>query len=140
MRKTYIALMGTIAAAAAIVWIIGPERPNGSAPSNQGAVAEPAVVATGVQRRAVTRDTFQGDWPLVVDEATLQCAPVTVASRDAEIATVVAGGKTYALNGTAHGEGYADLGGMWLDNEDAPGAKVSVSDFIDAARDLCARK
>lgn len=140
MKPVSIALL-VIAAAAVSVVIVAP-RDGPTATTTPRSSDKPrsgqATVHDG--RAAVTRSDFAGDWPVVVDAATLQCYQRTNAGRPTEVATVVISDRTYALNGTARNAGYPDLGAMWLDNESNPGAKVSIADFIDAARALCISK
>lgn len=44
-----------------------------------------------------------------------------------------------AVNGTALSAGFADMEPMWVDNEEIPGAKVSVRDVIDFGEALCGK-
>lgn len=54
-----------------------------------------------------------------------------------QIVTIETAGQTYAVNGTALGRGYTDIEAIWLDNDQIPGAKVSIGALIDAGRALC---
>ena len=88
----------------------------------------------------MSRATFKGDWPLVVQTATLRCAQLPGTGGRLQIATVETSMGTFALNGTAKGQGYRELGPLWLESETNPGARVSASDMINAALALCGRK
>ena len=140
MKPVAVAL-AVIAAAAISVVLVAPDDDVAVAIPHGSTDAPQSHEATGRDGRAdVTRSTFAGDWPLVVNAATLQCEPRLTGGRTTEVATVVISDRTYALNGTAHHAGYPALGALWLDNESNPGAKVSISDFVTAARAICQSK
>ena len=115
------------------------ELPSHIAPTDLEDAAEsgPKPVRNGNKRSlAVSRDRFDGDWPLVVDSAEIHCEP-NLRAPSLQVATVTVAGRTFALNGTAKGAGYAELGPYQLDSEEIPGTKVSSGDLLDTARRLC---
>lgn len=121
------ALLGAFAIGLVVSQVVPDSRQQAVPAQTQAA----APTSPGSQQ--VTHDNFPGRWPVVARRATLRCE-----SSDIPVLTVEIGSTRYALNGTARTMGYADLGAMWLDNDANPGAKVSISDFSDAARRLCA--
>lgn len=124
---------------------VGADRPKDSTlPAPRSKPATAPTPTPNLRRRSgnrfamyVTRDTFDGLWPLVPDRATVLCERSTIDPRY-ELASVIIGDREYALNGTARMQrGYAELDAMWLDNEDIPGAKVSIGPLIAATRAIC---
>ena len=62
-------------------------------------------------------------WPLAVESATILCGEknrLILFVRDSS------GAIEYALNGRAKDAGYPDLGVIWLENPDIPGAKLPM--------------
>lgn len=88
--------------------------------------------------RAVSRDTYEGDWPFTAYSGTLGCID--------KAAYFNAGNETYALSGFSRA--YSDSKGLgwlpvapeqpfWLDNPDIAGTKISVGNMISDALKLC---
>jgi hypothetical protein len=80
--------------------------------------------------RSVSRAEFGDRWPLTVDSGTLRYEPghaVVFRAPD---------GTDYAVNGSAHGGRYRDIGAIWADNTDPATAdyipKVDLAPLIDA--------
>lgn len=108
-----------------------------STPAPPSAPAPALSVRTIGSRREldVARSTFRGQWPLVVETATIACSPRESASTKLMAATVVINGREFRLNGMALG--FPELGALWLDSPTNPGAKVSISDLVKASLELC---
>jgi hypothetical protein len=82
-----------------------------------------------VSRSAFT--TAGKKWPLTVDSGTVAC-------ESGHRVTFTSAGKTYALNGTAKGDGrWADIGPIWADDGSGMGLKVDIGDLIDAGLARC---
>ncbi len=81
--------------------------------------------------KSVSASDFGGDWPLLVDEGTLDCdgGAVTFESED---------GTTYAVNGTAMTvkPELPDIGEIWADDPDTSGLKKSMI-LIDEGLEIC---
>lgn len=93
-----------------------------------GADAEGDDVGTGPIR--VSREDFGDDWPLTVDEGVLACVP-------AFAVVFTAGGETYAVNGQAATQGYADIDPIWADDPDGLAPKKNIGPLIDRGLELC---
>lgn len=68
----------------------------------------------------VSQSEFGDSWPLTVDSGEIECI-------DTYFMVFRSGGETYALNGLAKGQGYADITPIWKDNPKIPGAKMDIS-------------
>lgn len=81
---------------------------------------------------------FGDGWPFKVPEIVLSC---TLLDGRLHIVTFTAGGKTYALNGTARNlakeKRWAEIDEIWRDDPAGHGIKVSVSPIIDKGLSLC---
>jgi len=99
---------------------------------------EPQSEVVADNERAVSRDTYEGDWPFTADSGTLGCID--------KAAYFDAGNETYALSGFSRA--YSDSKGLgwlpvdpeqtfWLDNPDIAGAKISVGNMTSDALKLC---
>ena len=77
----------------------------------------------------VTADEYGDKWPLTVSEARVNLLRGSVA-------ILRAGGRTYALNGTAQSRGYQRIDPIWRDNPAIPGTKISISPLIQRALSL----
>ncbi|HIF6611866.1 DUF2511 domain-containing protein [Serratia marcescens] len=103
-----------------------------------GALLSTSAIA--VPFKAIEKDDFSGQWPFSTDEAQLQCLdgnPFVMNFDD---------NKTYALTGSAavKGKSFGALllepdNKFWVDDKNSPGLKVSLSDVISAALDLCGK-
>ena len=83
----------------------------------------------------IDASSFKGDWPFVASKGVLKC--VFASGGKGKIVTFKTTAGEYAVNGTANSHGFAELDPMWLDNEEIPGAKISVSDVIEYGLSLC---
>lgn len=99
---------------------------------------EPQSEVVADNERAVSRDTYEGDWPFTADSGTLGCID--------KAAYFDAGNETYALSGFSRA--YSDNKGLgwipvtpeqpfWLDNPDIEGTKISVGNMTSDALKLC---
>jgi len=77
----------------------------------------------------VTADEYGDKWPLTVSEARVNLL-------SGKVAILRAGGRTYALNGTAQSRGYQRIDPIWRDNLAIPGTKISISPLIQRALSL----
>lgn len=81
---------------------------------------------------------FGDAWPFKVPEIVLSC---TLLDGRLHLVTFTAGGKTYALNGTARNlakeKGWADIDEIWRDDPAGHGIKVNVGPIIDKGLSLC---
>lgn len=85
----------------------------------------------------IDRDTFDGDWPFAASTAVLRCELFDRGGRRFRALTAEIGGVRYALNGDGVLD-YADLDPLWLeDTRPYHGPKVSLSDVMRTARELC---
>jgi hypothetical protein len=79
---------------------------------------------------------FSEAWPFAVDQLDLLCEP-----GDAVIVVNPADGKRYGVNGAAIGRASElkldSLEGIWVDNPQLPGTKISVSPVINQGIALC---
>lgn len=84
----------------------------------------------------VTSAEMASDWPLTVDTGELACERGTFIK-------FTAGGKTYAVNGSAKdfsrskGLGWRDVREIWRDNPEIPGTKIPISALIAKGQKLC---
>ena len=85
----------------------------------------------------ISADTFKGKWPFVTNKGVLSCMPGP--GGRGKVITFKTSAGVFAVNGTALSGGFADMEPMWLDNEEIPGAKVSVRDVIDFGESLCGK-
>lgn len=96
---------------------------------------EPPVPTTTTPIRtdpaAVSRNTFDGEWPLTVDHGRLRCEPPSI------LLFVEPGGTKRALNGTALMAGYPWINPIWKRTPNQLTPKVYIGDLMDAARKLC---
>lgn len=116
--------------------------PMGTTPVAAARSAPPPTPASNVREKhgprwqmLVTRATFKGKWPLVHSSALLTCTPREKPMQHLSAVTAIIDGREYGVNGTAIG--FSDITPYWLDNEENPGAKVSISDFVQAGLSLC---
>jgi hypothetical protein len=84
--------------------------------------------------RVVTKSDLGAEWPLTVESGTLRCRPFM---SNLHILTIEVGGTVYAVNGTAIGQGYADIEPIWAPNPKIPEAKINIGRLIDLAKSLC---
>ena len=96
---------------------------------------KPSKPAPPSDPHEVNRASFEGTWPLTVSSGRLNCegsdgfGPVTFAAR----------GITYTVNGTAKSQkpDLPEIEEIWKSDPDIPGAKINISDLIDAGLKLC---
>jgi hypothetical protein len=81
----------------------------------------------------VSRSDFGSSWPLTVDSGTLRCE----GQKGAGAVVINADGTDYAVNGTAKGQGYADIDPVWADDPELAGLKISIGPLIDRGLSLC---
>ena len=102
------------------------------------AEAGPAMVKTGRNSAAVTRDTWTGsEWPFTVDAGVLGCVPIAAGP---VLVFTDMDGVVWPLNGIASAHaprvgGRSSINPIW--REDFPGWRVSIGPMIAAARTLC---
>ena len=122
-----------------------PQEHGGNKPATELASSDTQPSGSVVAMPAhVTRADFEIrglKWPLTVNEAELGCSQLS--------RWVLVNNKRYGLNGTAGGQGYADLDPIWKNDEamekalkaagatNEPPTKVSVSDMSEAAARFC---
>jgi len=87
------------------------------------------ITANAAER--VTKSEYGDDWPLTVDSGTVLCRPGHVALFKTE------NGLVYGVNGTATGNGYAQIDPIWRDHPDIEGLKVNIGPITDAALEQC---
>jgi Protein of unknown function (DUF2511) len=80
----------------------------------------------------IRRADFRKWWPFKVKEGTLVCV-------GAGAVTFEANGTVYAVNGTAGGQGFAEIELIWRDDPDNPGLKVNIGPVIDRGLALCSQ-
>lgn len=89
----------------------------------------------------ISKESFGGTWPLLVDSGTLSCV-VDVGS-GAELVTFVHPTGTYALNGAASSRakqrGWFPVHTIWRPNPDIPGTRMPISALIAPGLKLCQR-
>lgn len=84
----------------------------------------------------ISRADMPGQWPLTVESGVVGC-------ERGKAIKFVAGGKTYALNGTAQsyskqlGFDWRPVAAIWRDNPDIPGTKVPIGPLIARGQALC---
>jgi hypothetical protein len=78
----------------------------------------------------VKREDYGKDWPFSVEKGVVDCV-------DRSAAIFKVGDKSYSLNGTAKGRGYASIDSIWLDDPELPGLKMDVSPMRDLALKQC---
>jgi hypothetical protein len=78
----------------------------------------------------VKREDYGKDWPFSVEKGVVDCV-------DGSAAIFKVGNKSYSLNGTAEGRGYAPIDPIWLDNPELSGLKINISPMIDLALKQC---
>lgn len=78
----------------------------------------------------VTRETMGESWPLIVDQARVECL-------DGRVAVVHVNGITYALNGTAKSRGYPAVDPIWRADPSLPGSKINIGPLIEIALKQC---
>jgi hypothetical protein len=88
---------------------------------------------------ATVKAADYGDaWPFKVSEGVVSCA---LFGNRLHIVTFTAGGKTYALNGTARNlakeRGYAEVDAIWREDPIGRGIKVNIGPIIDKGLSLC---
>lgn len=135
MRRFLPILVGVIVALCLCGVLSIVLAPGSSTPAAQPAqpVATLAPAATAIGQ--ISKETLGAPWPFSVDSGVVQC-------NDQRHVLFVAGGQTYAINGTARGAikagaPYKDLDEIWLDNPDMAGAKISVQPVLDIGLSLC---
>ena len=84
--------------------------------------------------RVVTPADLGDQWPLTIDSGTLQCRPFM---GSLQILTIKAAGKTWAVNGTAIGQGFPEIDPIWKAHPEIPGARITIGPLIDLAKSLC---
>jgi len=86
-----------------------------------------------VRRAHVTQAEFGEQWPLIVSEGDLVCAPVNLVLFET-------GGRQYAVNGSAKGAGYPSIDPIWRDaprrSNVSPVQRVSEADRRRAFRSV----
>lgn len=101
------------------------------------------VVSTAIHAAElkVSKESFGGTWPLLVDSGTLSCV-VDVGS-GAHLVTFVHPTGTYALNGAASSRakqrGWFPINTIWRPNPAVPGTRMDISLLIKPGLKLCSR-
>ena len=99
---------------------------------------EPQSEVVADNERAVSRDSYAGEWPFTDNNGVLGCTDKAVYFKTTN--------DTYALSGFSRT--YSDNKGLgwipvtpeqtfWLDNPEIAGTKISVGDMISDATELC---
>lgn len=91
-------------------------------------------LAAAAGDRVVTSADLGDKWPLTIDSGTLQCRPFM---GSLQILTIRADGKTWAVNGTATGQGFPEIDPIWKGNPEISGARINIGPLIDLAKSLC---
>lgn len=98
---------------------------------NSGESSEPGFVS---------RDDFGSDWPLTVDQGTLDCTEgpqVGGAGLDA-VTFTAPGGTTYAVNGAAKTvTNYPEIDPIWASDPSGTSPKMGIGPLIDKGLELC---
>lgn len=82
----------------------------------------------------VTQAEYGDRWPFTVPEGTVRCS----GTAGAGAVTFEAGGRTYAVNGTARTQKtFPDIDPIWRDSPNGLGLKVSIGPIIDKGLSLC---
>jgi hypothetical protein len=84
----------------------------------------------GTHSETVSRADFGSSWPFTVERGVLAC-------EGAGAVTFEAGGTTFAVNGIAAGQDFADIEPIWRDDPESPGLKINIGPVIDRGLDLC---
>lgn len=92
------------------------------------------TLAASAGERVVKRSDLGTEWPLNVETGTLRCRPFM---SNLHILTIEANGKVWAVNGTAKGQGYADIEPIWAPNPKIPEARINIGPLIELAKSLC---
>lgn len=79
---------------------------------------------------AISEADFGNEWPFSVDEGVLRCEGAGAVVFEAE-------GTDYAVNGTASGQGYAEIEPIWLEDPAAAGLKINIGPIIERGLALC---
>lgn len=101
------------------------------------AAAIAALTLPAVADRAPLTSADIKPWPLTVPAGEVECTN--------NLVTFHAGGKTYAVNGSAKGYAKAknlawrDVREIWRDDPGVPGTKVVITPIIDRGLALCAK-
>ena len=115
---------------------IKARTPDGKPAPIRGQQASPAP--SGPEVKAAD---FGARWPLTINSGTLRCNYPVPGNHSATALTISAGGKTYALNGTARGHaaknGWLEINPIWRDNPGIPGTKIPITPLIERASQLC---
>lgn len=92
-----------------------------------------AACSGGGQEATVTKSDMGAEWPLTVDEGTLQCE----GSGGVGQVTIEVDGTTYAVNGSAKGnEANEAIDPIWADGT-TPGLKKDIGPLIQEGLRLC---
>ncbi|MFI8482986.1 DUF2511 domain-containing protein [Pseudomonas sp. NPDC078700] len=104
-----------------------------------GSVAVAALIASAMAvagMQLISAENYGKEWPFTVEEMHLMCLP-----GNAVVVSDPESGVMYPLNGIASSKArqlaLEPLAEVWRDNPENPGAKVSVSRFIDEGLKLC---
>jgi hypothetical protein len=79
--------------------------------------------------RNVSRASYAGEWPLIVDSATIGC--------DGHNPWVRIGADFYALTGAGRASGYKDIDLIWAYDPAAAGLRVNIAPLRADALKLC---
>lgn len=126
----------------------GPREPKlastGNWTSRQGVERRTAperepVAQRGRQSRVIRKGTFEGSWPLTVDEADIVCErtpggyAVFVRTDDDRVWPVNGTADTFARQ-IGH---EPDIGPIWLEHPSVSGLRVSIGNLIEYGLDYC---
>ena len=88
-------------------------------------------------KKNISEATFKERWPFSVNKGVLQCKEFVLPSgRKLQLVLFYANDKIYGVNGTASTR-FESIDGIWLDNPDIPGTKISVGPIIQEGLKLC---
>lgn len=134
----------------ALVWTSACSSPATEAPPAEPAEeaappAEPTLVepteaaaptdeAPAEPEGFISREMLGDEWPFTVESGVLACE----GSGGAGAVTFTADGTTYAVNGTARGQGAgAEIDAIWAADPSIPGTKKDISVAIERGLALC---
>ncbi len=90
----------------------------------------PTTATTPTPVGFISRQTFDGVWPLTVEFGTLRC------ERAFSVVFRAPDGTDYAVNGLAASD-YPEIRPIWADDPSIPGSKINIGPLIDLGLTLC---
>ncbi|WP_445115001.1 DUF2511 domain-containing protein [Acinetobacter sp. WZC-1] len=79
---------------------------------------------------SVVNNQFGENWAFSVEYGMIECKP------GQQVIFTTPAGESYALNGVAN-KNYPRINPVWIDNQNIPGTKVSLSPFIEIGLKQC---